>query len=302
VDPQVGQGVAVVGLEPGLPAHRSGPFPGGGAYGFHHERTGHQFGQRSLAPAGWGDQAKFVGEQVVSLGLARARQGMPGVLLAEDDVEFAGYEGGQGHLGLKLDYLDAEPGVLLLELGKGGRYEGENCGLEGGSLHASLITGGTDQSTIPDRCVFTVERRTLPGETLERVEADVADLLEQCRPADPRLNITARTLLHRPPMETPATAPHRAGFAHRSRARHDRGTDVVLGRLRLPVHRRHPNRALRIRRGRSPRRHRMGQPLRHQNHRRRPHPARPGLLLLSRPHIMHNRALTQPPITLLCAR
>jgi acetylornithine deacetylase len=76
-----------------------------------------------------------------------------------------------------------------------------------GNLHASLITGGTEQSTIPDRCVFTVERRTLPGETLERVEADVADLLERCRPADPRLSITARTVLHRAAMETPATAP-----------------------------------------------------------------------------------------------
>jgi acetylornithine deacetylase len=76
-----------------------------------------------------------------------------------------------------------------------------------GNLHTSLISGGTGESTIPDRCVFTVERRTLPGETLERVEADVAGLIEQCRPADPRLTVTARTVLHRPPMETPPTAP-----------------------------------------------------------------------------------------------
>ena len=75
-----------------------------------------------------------------------------------------------------------------------------------GNLHASLISGGTGESTIPDRCVFTVERRTLPGETLERVEADVAALIEQCRPADPRLAISARTVLYRPPMETPPTA------------------------------------------------------------------------------------------------
>ncbi len=75
-----------------------------------------------------------------------------------------------------------------------------------GNLHASLITGGTEESTIPDRCVFTVERRTLPGETLERVEADVAALLEQCRPTDPRLTATARTVLHRAPMETPHDA------------------------------------------------------------------------------------------------
>ena len=76
-----------------------------------------------------------------------------------------------------------------------------------GNLHASLISGGTGESTIPDRCVFTVERRTLPRETLERVEADVADLIERCRPADPRLTVSARTVLHRPPMETLPSAP-----------------------------------------------------------------------------------------------
>ncbi len=76
-----------------------------------------------------------------------------------------------------------------------------------GNLHASLISGGTENSTIPDRCVFTVERRTLPGDTLERVEADIADLIERCRPADPRLTVSARTILHRPPMETLRTAP-----------------------------------------------------------------------------------------------
>jgi acetylornithine deacetylase len=76
-----------------------------------------------------------------------------------------------------------------------------------GNLHASLISGGTGESTIPDRCVFTVERRTLPGETLERVEADIAGLIERCRPADPRLTVNARTVLHRPPMQTPPSAP-----------------------------------------------------------------------------------------------
>lgn len=71
-----------------------------------------------------------------------------------------------------------------------------------GNLHASLITGGTEESTIPDRCVFTVERRTLPGETLELVEAEVAALLEESRSTDDRISVTTRTVLHRPPMET----------------------------------------------------------------------------------------------------
>jgi acetylornithine deacetylase len=71
-----------------------------------------------------------------------------------------------------------------------------------GNLHASLIAGGTGESTIPDRCVFTVERRILPRETLEAVEADVAGVLERSRLADPRVTSTARTLLYRAPMET----------------------------------------------------------------------------------------------------
>jgi acetylornithine deacetylase len=75
-----------------------------------------------------------------------------------------------------------------------------------GNLHASLIIGGTEESTIPDRCVFTVERRTLPEETLERVEADVADLVRHSQSPDPRLTVTARTRLHRPPMQTPRDA------------------------------------------------------------------------------------------------
>src|SRR6516162_5618257 len=76
-----------------------------------------------------------------------------------------------------------------------------------GNLHASLISGGTGESTIPDRCVFTIERRTLPGESLEHLEADITGLIERCQSADPRITVNARTVLHRPPMQTPPDAP-----------------------------------------------------------------------------------------------
>ncbi|MGI9157628.1 MAG: M20/M25/M40 family metallo-hydrolase [Marmoricola sp.] len=75
-----------------------------------------------------------------------------------------------------------------------------------GNLHGSLISGGTEESTIPDRCVFTVERRTLPGESTASVEADVAAVLARCRAADPALVVTSRTILAREPFETPAGA------------------------------------------------------------------------------------------------
>lgn len=42
------------------------------------------------------------------------------------------------------------------------------------SLHASLIEGGQELSTYPDRCVVKVERRTLPGETVAQVEEELA--------------------------------------------------------------------------------------------------------------------------------
>jgi len=44
------------------------------------------------------------------------------------------------------------------------------------SLHASTIEGGREWSIYPDRCVLRVERRTIPGETLEDVEAEIREV------------------------------------------------------------------------------------------------------------------------------
>jgi acetylornithine deacetylase len=44
------------------------------------------------------------------------------------------------------------------------------------SLHASLIAGGQELSSFPASCVLTGERRTMPGETLEQVEAELRSL------------------------------------------------------------------------------------------------------------------------------
>jgi acetylornithine deacetylase len=42
-----------------------------------------------------------------------------------------------------------------------------------GSLHASLIEGGQEFSSYPERCLLTGERRTLPGETAAEIESDL---------------------------------------------------------------------------------------------------------------------------------
>lgn len=48
--------------------------------------------------------------------------------------------------------------------------------LGSGSVHASLIEGGQEFSSYPERCVLTGERRTLPGESLEDVERELAGI------------------------------------------------------------------------------------------------------------------------------
>jgi acetylornithine deacetylase len=45
-----------------------------------------------------------------------------------------------------------------------------------GSVHASLIEGGQELSSYPERCLLRIERRTLPGETAEDVRAEVEAL------------------------------------------------------------------------------------------------------------------------------
>jgi len=70
------------------------------------------------------------------------------------------------------------------------------------SVHASTIAGGTELSSYPAACTIGIERRTLPGETPDGVEAELAALLAACRAADPALDATARTLLVRAPLET----------------------------------------------------------------------------------------------------
>jgi len=74
------------------------------------------------------------------------------------------------------------------------------------SVHASLIEGGEGLSTYPGRCVLSLERRTLPGETEADLEAELDTLLHSCRSADPGLVVSRRTVLAREPYEIAAEA------------------------------------------------------------------------------------------------
>jgi acetylornithine deacetylase len=100
-------------------------------------------------------------------------------------------------------------GPILMGLAELERQLGErpHPTLGPGSLHASLIAGGRELSTYPDRCVLSLERRTLPGDQGASVEREIEELLDRCRAADPELVVTSRTLLVRDPFEVAETDP-----------------------------------------------------------------------------------------------
>ena len=74
--------------------------------------------------------------------------------------------------------------------------------LGSGSLHASLIQGGQELSSYPERCLLSVERRTLPGETPEAVEKEFLQIVEDIQRADPSFNAVVRRGIDRSPLET----------------------------------------------------------------------------------------------------
>src|SRR5215210_2371262 len=67
------------------------------------------------------------------------------------------------------------------------------------SIHASLIHGGQELSTYPARCLLSIERRTIPGETIAEIEGQLAAILDRAAAADPAFQAEQRTLLVRDP-------------------------------------------------------------------------------------------------------
>jgi acetylornithine deacetylase len=76
-----------------------------------------------------------------------------------------------------------------------------------GSLHASLVEGGRELSSYPDRCVLQMERRLLTGEAEATALREVEAVLVALRAEDPEFEASARSTFGRPAYETPAGHP-----------------------------------------------------------------------------------------------
>lgn len=72
------------------------------------------------------------------------------------------------------------------------------------SLHASLIEGGRELSSYPDRCLLQLERRMIPTETAEDVEAELNDIVSRLAAQDPQFRAQSQLTLVRPPWQAVA--------------------------------------------------------------------------------------------------
>jgi acetylornithine deacetylase len=75
------------------------------------------------------------------------------------------------------------------------------------SLHASTIDGGIGLSTYPDKCHFTIERRTIPGETTAAVMAEIEAAFARVRARRPELEASVSLIFEQPPSDVSIEAP-----------------------------------------------------------------------------------------------
>ena len=75
------------------------------------------------------------------------------------------------------------------------------------SLHASLIQGGTELSVYPAHCQLEMEWRSIPGESVEGVTAELEAIIEKLAAADPDFKATIDPFMHRGPFAVREDAP-----------------------------------------------------------------------------------------------
>lgn len=118
------------------------------------------------------------------------------------------------------------------------------AGLGTASLHASLIEGGREMSTYPDRCVLKMERRTVVGESIDLALREAKSILEGLKQEDPSFSGSASLLFGREPYQIgeghPLTEAMSKAVSSTGRDVHQSGmsfwTDAaILGKAGIPT-------------------------------------------------------------------
>ncbi|MFL5548966.1 MAG: ArgE/DapE family deacylase [Gemmatimonadaceae bacterium] len=141
-------------------------------------------GMRALIRAGVRADAAIITEPT-RLAICPAHRGFAWI-----DIAFKGRAAHGSRYDIGVDAI-THAGLVLAELDKleRARESGPRHPLLGrGSLHASKIRGGVGMSTYPEECELAIERRTLPGESVELAMKEITDACTAVRASNPRLD------------------------------------------------------------------------------------------------------------------
>lgn len=71
------------------------------------------------------------------------------------------------------------------------------------TINIGTIQGGDQPSTVPDRCILTLDRRMVPSETIQQVYDELGEIAEKLHQEDPRFECEIRDMF-----EDNKTLPH----------------------------------------------------------------------------------------------
>lgn len=137
------------------------------------DEEANSIGTEQVLEAGWRANAAIVSEPT-NQEIVHAHRGF---VWLEVKIHGVAAHGSRADLGVdaisKAGYFLAEFDKYSQALLKGGKQDPV---LGTGSAHASIITGGEEESSYPALCTISLERRTIPGETAESIKQEVAVL------------------------------------------------------------------------------------------------------------------------------
>jgi acetylornithine deacetylase len=160
-------------------------------------------GMRALLAAGVRAEQAIITEPT-RLAICPAHRGF-----AWFDVELKGKAAHGSRYDVGVDAI-THAGLLLAELDRleHTRKAGPTHPLLGrGSLHASKIEGGVGMSTYPERCSLAIERRTIPGESVEKATREITDACARVKSSRPEFDVRVTLSTAQLPSDVPVDAP-----------------------------------------------------------------------------------------------
>ncbi|KAK1492471.1 diaminopropionate ammonia-lyase [Colletotrichum tamarilloi] len=151
-------------------------------------------GTEEVIRAGWRADAAIIPEPT-NQEMAIAHKGF---IWVEIDILGVAAHGSRPEDGVDAILLAGAVQTALLEYSKSLPSDSR---LGKASLHAGLIQGGEEPSSYPERCTLTVEFRTIPAQTTERILEDIESILSSIAKSNPDFKYAApRKTFSRPPL------------------------------------------------------------------------------------------------------